>query len=55
MFRIEFQEESVETFHRYEVVQYALSEDLGVIGPPGSVRSVTIKLDFELTETDSSE
>ena len=42
MCRIKFQGESLETFFRYEVVYYALSEDLGVIGPLGPVH-VTVK------------
>ena len=27
----------------YEVIQHDLSADLGVIGPPGAARSVTVK------------
>ena len=48
MFRIEFQGESLETFFLYEVIQHGLSADLGVIGPLGPARSVTVKLeDFD--------
>ena len=43
MFRIKFQGESLETFFLYEVIQHDLSADLGVIGPPGPARSVTVK------------
>ena len=43
MFRIKFQGESLETFFLYEVIQHDLSADLGVIGPPGAARSVTVK------------
>ena len=42
MFRIKFQGESLETFFIYEVVKYAENEDLGVVGPPGPARSVTV-------------
>ena len=42
MFRIKFQGESLETFFLYEVIQHDLSADLGVIGPPGPARSVTV-------------
>ena len=43
MSRIKFQGESLETFFLYEVIQHDLSADLGVIGPLGPARSVTVK------------
>ena len=43
MCRIKFQGESLETFFIYEVVQYPENEDLGVVGPPGPARNVTVK------------
>ena len=48
MFRIKFQGESLETFFLYEVIQHDLSADLGVIGPPGPVCSVTVKTNYPL-------
>ena len=43
MCRIKFQGESLETFVIYEVVLYPENDDLGVVGPPGPSRSVTVK------------
>ena len=43
MCRIKFQGEPLETFFIYEVVYYPENDDLGVVGPPGPARSVTVK------------
>ena len=43
MCRIKFQGESLEAFFIYEVVLYPENDDLGVVGPPGPARSVTVK------------
>ena len=40
---IQFQRESFETFIVYEVVIDAVNADLGVIGSPEPVRSVSVK------------
>ena len=45
MCRIKFQGESFETFFIYEVVKYPENGDLGVVGPPGPARSVTVNYD----------
>ena len=42
MRKIKFQGEFIEPFFIYEVVKYAENEDLGVVGPPGPARSVTV-------------
>ena len=48
MCRIKFQVESLETFSPWKVVKYVKNADLGVIGPVGPLRSMTVKtyLDF---------
>ena len=43
MCRIKFQGESLQTFFIYDVNKYAENEDLGVVGPPEPVHSVTVK------------
>ena len=45
MCRIKFQVESLQTFSLWKVVQYVKHADLGVIGPVGQLRSVTVKTD----------
>jgi len=46
MCRIKFQGEPLETFFIYEVVYYPENDDLGVVGPSGPARSVTVKYQF---------
>ena len=43
MCKIKFQGGSLKTFFIYEVVQDPENDDLGVVGPPGPARSVTVK------------
>ena len=51
MCRIKFQGESLETFFIYEVVKYPENDDLGVVGPPGPARSVTVKMNRPIART----
>ena len=44
MYRTKFQVESLETFSLWKVVQYVKHADLGVNGPLGPLRSVTVKM-----------
>ena len=43
MCRIKLQMESLETVSLWKLVKYVKHADLGVIGPAGSLRSVTVE------------